>query len=192
MALKLILLSLLTMMLSPSNIVHRENTSDKVTTNLKITGKNGDGVSNKYKVEKIENSTIVKTTILEDCDFLIELNTTDEIAKQIVVDPNFNGSITIKNLKLFYTTMLKGTAPIDIYASSKMNLIIEGNNSIRVPQYYPAIGFYGDDATNTLTLSSEPNGYLYALSGGTGAAAIGGSANSFLFINTSPMLVTSL
>lgn len=50
--------------------------------------------------------------------------------------------------------MSKGTAPIDIYASTNVNLIIEGNNSIRVPQYYPAIGFYGDDATNTLTLSS--------------------------------------
>lgn len=82
--------------------------------------------------------------------------------------------------------MLKGTAPIDIYASSNVNLIIEGNNSIRVPQYYPAIGFYSDDATNTLTLSSETNGYLYALSGSKGASAIGGSANSFLFINTSP------
>lgn len=82
--------------------------------------------------------------------------------------------------------MLKGTAPIDIDASSNVNLIIEGNNSIRVPQYYPAIGLYGDDATGTLTLSNETNGYLCALSGGTGAAAISGSANSFSFINTSP------
>lgn len=183
---KLILLPLLTMMHLPSNLINNANTSDEVTTNLTITGKNGEDVSSKYKVEKIENSTIVKTTILADGDFLIEQNTTDEIAEQIVVGPNFNGSITIKNLKLFYTTMLNGTAPIDIDASSNVNLIIEGNNSIRAPQYYPAIGFYGDDATGTLTLSSETNGYLYALSGGTGAAAIGGSANSFSFINTSP------
>ena len=44
MALKLILLPLLTMMLSPSNFLHRENTSDKATTNLTTTGKNGDDV----------------------------------------------------------------------------------------------------------------------------------------------------
>lgn len=189
---KKILLSLSSMMLVliniPSNILYAS--SENLST-LTISGKNGENIEGKFEVTKIDGSNVIKTTIIENGNFVIEGTSLDEVAEQIVVEPNFNGSITIKNLKLFYNDSYYASAPIDIDASSNVELIIDGENSIRAPQYYPAIGFYGDDNSGTLTLSSINDGYLYALGGGSDAAAIGGASTIKASPNSGNIIINS-
>lgn len=178
---KILLIPLISLMISNINLTSNRmisNSNYPVESSLVISGKNGENIEGKYKIEQIGNNKF-KTTITESGDFVIEGTSKDEVAEEIVVGPNFDGSITIKDLKLFYNYSSSMKSPIDIDASSNVNLIIDGDNSIRAPQYYPAIGFYGENHSGTLTLSSINDGYLYALGGGSDAAAIGGASGVF-------------
>ena len=178
---KVLLISLISLMISNTNLTSNRmisNSNYPVESSLVISEKNGENIEGKYKIEQIGNNKF-KTTITGSGDFAIEGTSKHEVAKEIVVGPNFDGSITIKDLKLFYNYSSSMKSPIDIDASSNVNLIIDGDNSIRAPQYYPAIGFYGENNSGTLTLSSINDGYLYALGGGSGAAAIGDASGVF-------------
>lgn len=140
---------------------------------LKVTRLDGDGG---FTQSKIDGSNIIETSITESGDYLIEGDgTDDEKAETISVGPNFSGTITISGIHLFYNYGYNAQAPISIDPTSNVTLILDGDNTIRAPQYYPAIGIYGSEkVAGSLTIDANEGGTLYALSGGFGAAGIGG------------------
>ncbi len=187
---KILLLPLLTMMLGYNQLPNNILNNGDVTSTLLISGKDNENIDGKYEISKL-TSGVIKTSIIQDGNFVIEGTSEKEVKEQIVIGPNFNGSLTIKNLKLFYNDSYYASAPINIDASSNVEIIVDGNNSIRAPQYYPAIGFYGENNTGTLTLSNINDGYLYALGGGNDAAAIGGASKFKANPNSGNIIINS-
>lgn len=149
------------------------NPQAEVTSTFIVSGKDGENVEGKYVVSKPEGSTRIVTEITQDGNFVIEGTSQKEVDECIKVCSGFNGSLTIKNLKISYNGR---ASPIYIDPSSNIDLILDGDNSLRASQYYPAIGFYGDDISGLLKISAINNGGLYAVGGGLDAAAIGGAA----------------
>ena len=69
-------------------------------SSLIVSGRDGEDVSGKYEVSKIEGSSVIRTRITGSGNFVIEGTAGGEVAEKIEVMPGFVGSITIKNIKL--------------------------------------------------------------------------------------------
>ena len=147
-----------------------------VSSTLVVTD-NNDQPTSGYTVYKAGQVTV--TRFEKSGNYKITGTSSKEVAEKILVAENFEGSITIKNIQLFYNDQINGKAPIEIDPSAKITLFLEGDNSIRAPQHFPAIEFASDDIDNItgqLTIDSHTDGYLYALGGGSDAAGIGGAS----------------
>lgn len=141
---------------------------------LKVTRLDGEGG---FTQSEIEGCNIIKTSIEASGDYLIDGSSSDGdyVREEITVAPGFSGSITISNVNLEYGYNPGVESPIYIDPTANATLILDGDNSIRAPQYLPAIGIYGfEKVTGSLTIDANEGGTLYTLSGGSGAAAIGG------------------
>lgn len=141
---------------------------------LKVTRLDGEGG---FTQSEIEGCNIIKTSIEASGDYLIDGSSSNGayVREEITVAPGFVGSITISNVNLEYGYNPGVESPIYVDPTANATLILDGNNSIRAPQYLPAIGIYGfEKATGSLTIDANEGGTLYALSGGSGAAGIGG------------------
>lgn len=141
---------------------------------LKVTRLDGEGG---FTQSEIEGYNIIKTSIEASGDYLIDGSSSNGayVREEITVAPGFVGSITISNVNLEYGYNPGVESPIYIDPTANVTLILDGDNSIRAPQYLPAIGIYGfEKATGSLTIDANEGGTLYALSGGSGAAGIGG------------------
>ncbi len=156
-----------------SNVTLSKAASEQIST-LNVSSGNEEDITSKYKVEKI-GSSVVKTTILESGNYIIEGTSSGEVSEKIEVVGGIDATITIKNVKLFYNSTSAGS-PIYINPTSNVELILDDENSIRAPQYYPAIGFYGHETTGTLTISATNDGKLKAYGGGGDASGIGGAS----------------
>ena len=158
-------------------------------SSLIVSGRDGEDVSGKYEVSKIEGSSVIRTRITGSGNFVIEGTAGGEVAEKIEVMPGFVGSITIKNIKLFYNDTYHAGCPLYIDPTADVELILDGENSIRAPQYCPAIGFYGEETTGTLTISAKEGGSIYALGGGGDAAGIGGASKIVANPNTGNIVI---
>lgn len=165
--------------------------ADEVNPILKVTYLDGSDASNHYEQSLIEGTQTIKTYINEAGDYLIDGSLGSQIKEQIYIGPNYEGTIEIKDVNIFYSgANSKVGSPIYIDPSAKVNLLISGDNVLSAPQYYPAIGIYGTSKKDGyLIIDSKDNGYLTASTIGLGSAAIGGRGNTSSEIYVSDILI---
>lgn len=162
---------------------HSESVADtstvqvqRIQSTLQITDENGALVPEAYALSNM-GSTVV-TTFIQNGHYRITGTVDHEVAEKITLPDGFVGSITLNNVKLFYNHMggeYKNQSPMEVAPNAQAVIYLEGENSIRAPQYFAAIEFAGN-VTGSLVIDSKTGGSLYAAGGGSDAAAIGGIA----------------
>ena len=106
-----------------------------VSSTLVVTD-NNDQPTSGYTVYKAGQVTV--TRFEKSGNYKITGTSSKEVAEKILVAENFEGSITIKNIQLFYNDQINGKAPIEIDPSAKSHCFwrettLSGHLSISQP-----------------------------------------------------------